>query len=140
MYYRLVPIYLAGFVGGQRLLVENYDDDPGFVKRVNSGIGKLRQVTGMNPAVARSNWLYAVDPEQGLQYAGMNTQWETTYTSLTIPVRLIGNPALQNAYRRFVSQQVLNQYGDPGSVSMTELQQATLQASVGFLETDTYNQ
>lgn len=133
LYYRLVPTYLGGFIDGSSILLESYEDDQNFLKRVLSGVKKLETSTGKIPLVAQSAWLSGIDEQGSPIFNEISTQWNTTLTSLTVPVDFIGNRPLQQRYYQRITQQMFSQYDDISKISLTQLHRDILALTIEFL-------
>lgn len=132
LYYRAVPMHLGMFLDGHRILVESYEDDGDFLKKVRGGIAKLEQATGLSPVVVQPCWISRVDAD-GPVYNDIDTDYKGV-SSLAVPSALLGNPEAQHEYYRFITEYVGNVVGDPSGVSMTELHRAVMEGSLVFLE------
>ncbi len=132
LYYRLVPAYLAGFIDGSGILLESYEDDPNFLKRVLSGVKKLQSATGELPLVTQSAWLSGVTESGDFSFNDIDTDWNSSLSSLTIPLDLLGNTRLCRLYYEKVVETVCANY-DIKSLTLTQLQQIVIEHTVEFL-------
>lgn len=133
LYYRLIPTYLGGFIDGSSLLLESYEDDQNFLKRVISGVKKLETATGKVPLVVQCAWLSGVDEQGRPAFNELSTQWNIALTSLTVPADFIGNKELQMRYYQTITSQIFSQYGNISNVSLTQLHKDILALTIEFL-------